>query len=397
MRSIPMIGGLIEFRDGLRALWAIRRFPPQARRIVFYGEGPADWAHLGPLVDQLADRMATPVLCLTSSSDDPILGDSRPNRSALCIGGGLPMALLLRTLDAGVCVMTMTDLDQYHVQRSIHPVRYVYVFHCLYSTHMIYRERAFDAYDTVFCCGPHHVSEIRARERLFGLKAKSLVEHGYGRLDQILGRRERGPGSGPAPPGKLNVLLASTWGDASIAESPHLDRLIKPILAAGFRLTVRLHPMSLRRNPALPAQIAARFGSAGLTIDTDMRSTESLEYADAMITDWSGAAADFCLGCEKPVLFLETPPKVNNPAFERLPIEPLEMRLRREVGACLSLKELEKAPEVLERLCRDGAAKSGAIRRLRERLVFNPGKSAEIGAAHILDLAAGNVIARAPR
>lgn len=374
--------------DGLRALWKIRRLPAEARRIVFYAEGPADWAHLGPLVDHLADQTATPVLCLTSSAADPVLRDSRPNRAALYIGGGLPMALLLRTLDAKVCVMTMLDLDQYHVKRSINPVHYVYVFHCLYSTHMIYRERAFDAYDTVFCCGPHHVEEIRARERLFGLKAKSLVEHGYGRLDRILSRRSREPDAGPAAQGKPNVLLASTWGSASIAESPHLDRLVKPILAAGLRLTVRLHPMSLRRNPALPAQIAARFASGLLTVDTDMRSTESLQVANVMITDWSGATADFCLGYEKPVLFIETPPKVNNPAFERLSIEPLEVRLRRELGPSLSLDELEKAPEVLERLCRDRGAKAGAIRQFRQRFVFNPGKSAAVGAACILDLAA---------
>ena len=46
--------------------------------------------------------------------------------------------------------MTIPDLGQLWLKRSVHPVRYVYLFHSTNSTHTVYRKGAFDAYDTIF-------------------------------------------------------------------------------------------------------------------------------------------------------------------------------------------------------------------------------------------------------
>src|SRR5438093_13437904 len=56
----------------------------------------------------------------------------------------------------------LTDLDAYHLMRSAaYPVHYVYVFHSMVSSHMVFRPKAYDAYDTILCVGPHHTREIR--------------------------------------------------------------------------------------------------------------------------------------------------------------------------------------------------------------------------------------------
>jgi YidC/Oxa1 family membrane protein insertase len=54
------------------------------------------------------------------------------------------------------------------------------------STHMVLRKGAFDAYDTIFCVGPHHVAESREAEQIYGLKPRSLAEIGYVKLDALL-------------------------------------------------------------------------------------------------------------------------------------------------------------------------------------------------------------------
>jgi len=51
------------------------------------------------------------------------------------------------------------------------------------SSHMIYRAGAFDHFDSILCVGPHHIDEIRAWEKLNGLPAKRLHQHGYAPLD----------------------------------------------------------------------------------------------------------------------------------------------------------------------------------------------------------------------
>ena len=82
--------------------------------------------------------------------------------------------------------MTLPDLGNLWLKRSVHPVEYVYVFHSMNSTHTSYRRGAFDNFDTILCVGPHHVDEIRKAEEVYGLPAKRLVEHGSTKLDRLL-------------------------------------------------------------------------------------------------------------------------------------------------------------------------------------------------------------------
>jgi hypothetical protein len=150
-----------------------RRLTPAQRRIVFYSEDAAGSVHLEPIARYLGEAMGREVAYLSSSERDPVL--KRPPKGVIpfWIGEGMVRTSLFIGLDAGVMVMTMPDLETYHIKRSrAHPVHYAYVFHSIVSTHMIYRPHAFDHYDTILCVGPHHVAEIRATEKRYGLKAE---------------------------------------------------------------------------------------------------------------------------------------------------------------------------------------------------------------------------------
>ena len=56
----------------------------------------------------------------------------------------------------------------------------------MFSVHSYLRKGAIDHFDTIFCVGPHHVKEIQTAEDVYGLKAKNLIEYGYGHLDALL-------------------------------------------------------------------------------------------------------------------------------------------------------------------------------------------------------------------
>jgi hypothetical protein len=368
------------------ALRAFNRLPADARTIVFYAESGADWPHLGPIVEELTGAHRRTLSYVTSDDNDPAFALDEPRVHRFSIGSGTARTTFFRLVDAKVVVMTLSDLDTYHLKRSVHPAHYVYVFHSIVSSHMTYRKGAFDAYDTVLCVGPHHVAEIRRTEELYGLRRKELVEHGYARLDRILDAAAKRP-SASRPGGSKRILLAPSWGTGSYIEAPYGRELIDTVLAAGHSIVLRLHPMTVRRYPRLAPMLMDAYRNRPFEVETDMNAQDSLQLSDLMIADWSGAALEYAFGLERPVLFIDTPRKVNNPEYERLGLVPLEVSIRREIGAVIDPGDLRAAVDWIERLSVERNAFRDRLREARDRSVYNLGRSAAIGAAHVARLA----------
>jgi len=382
-----MLGAFFESWHAMRRF---RALPLEARSIVFYAETKADWVHFEPIIRELTGPHGRTVCYLTSDPQDPITSETNPGILAFCIGSASACTILFRTLEAKVLVMTLTDLDTYHLKRSLaYPVHYLYVFHSMVSSHMVFRKEAYDAYDTILCVGPHHVREIRRNEALHGLKPKRLVECGYGRLDTILETAARRPRFVPSAGPSKKVLIAPSWGRDSISETCAAE-LIDVLLQAGHQTVFRPHPMTVKQHPALIDGIRQRFAShARFALEVDVRSAESLHSSDIMISDWSGAALEFAFGLERPVLFIDTPRKVNNQGYEKLGCEPLEVVIRNEVGEVVSPRRLGDVGAAIARLCAEPAALAETIRRSRSRWMFNVGSSGTVGADAVLTVLNG--------
>ena len=382
------LGTMLSAWSSLRRL---NRLPRSDREIVFYAESRADWPHLGPIVEELTDRLDRSICYVTSDAEDPLLAATNPRISAFFVGSGSTRTTFFRLLDATVMVMTLPDLETFHLKRSVHPVRYVYVFHSMVSTHMIYRKGAFDAYDTILLVGPHHEAEIRRTEEVYGLEPKDLVPHGYARLDGILRTagqpRERPLERPPEASAGRRIVLAPSWGECSFIEAPAGAELIGILLDAGHTCVLRLHPMTVRRFPTLAADLARRFGGRDFRVETDMREQASLHESELMVSDWSGAALDYAFGLERPVLFVDMPKKVNNPEYERIGLRTIEESIRTEIGVIVDPAALQRALPLVEELAGDPDAFRDRLREARERAVYNVGRSASIGAAEVARLA----------
>ncbi len=375
----------MSLKDAFAAWSSMRTFdrlPREDRGIVFYAEGRADWPHLGPIVNELTASLGRSICYVTSDATDPVLSLDDPRIRTFFIGAGAARTAFFKVVDADVVVMTLPDLESFHLKRSVHPVHYVYVFHSMVSTHMIYRKGAFDAYDTVFCVGPHHVAEIRRTEESYGLPPKELVEHGYGRLDAILRTSAEHPWAA-AQDGMTRIVLAPSWGACSFIEAPYGQELVQLLVDAGHSVVLRLHPMTVRRFPKLATTLAQRFGDRSFRVETDMNAQQSLHESDLMISDWSGAALEYAFGLERPVLFVDTPKKINNPEYERVGLVPLEESVREELGGIVDPGDLRA---VLDRIDDLSARREGfrpLLREARARHVYNVGRSATVGASHV--------------
>ncbi|MGE3166504.1 MAG: CDP-glycerol--glycerophosphate glycerophosphotransferase [Planctomycetota bacterium] len=379
-----MSRGWRALRDGLR----FRGVDARARRVVVYAEDEAAGPHLAGVVAALVARGCPPTY-LTSSTTDPMLERSPPGVRAFFVGAGLIRTWLFMTLRADVLLTSTPDLETFQLKRSrVHPVHYVYLFHSMVSTHMIYRPAAFDAFDTILCVGPHHVREIRAREACADLPAKRLVAHGYAHLETLSALAAAARATAPIAHGR-NVLIAPSWGPDGLFETCGAE-LVEPLLAAGWSVTLRPHPMTRRRRPEVLRALEQRFASdPRVAIESDVRTTQSLLTATALISDWSGVALEYAFATERPVLFVDVPRKVNNPDYRQLACEPVEVALRSRIGAIVGHAELAQVPQRLAELVARGPALRASIRQARDETVFRVRGSAGIAAEAILAVVEG--------
>ena len=230
--------------------------PPEHRKLVFYSEGTGYWRYFRGIVQQLLTASSLTISYVTSDPADPLLTTSDPRLLTYYVGRGGAMVAFFQSLDARVVVMTMPDLETFHIKRSRRVSHYVYLHHSIVSTHMVYRKAAFDHFDSILCVGPHHVQETREWEAALGLPAKQLWTHGYGLLDDIMAA---------APPEPLNghrktILIAPSWGPQGLLEQ-HGSPLCRSLLDAGHRVVeVRSHPRSEHLAPRLIPDLQSCLG-----------------------------------------------------------------------------------------------------------------------------------------
>ena len=363
-------------RKGWHHLQAYLRFlalPQPRRKLVIYSEGEASWPHLGPVLQSALGRTDGHIAYVSSSSNDPGVALHHPRLSTHVIGDGHVRTLFFSGLQASLLLMTMPDLNTFHIKRSARTSHYAYLHHSLVSSHMAYREAAFDHFDTILCAGPHHEAEIRAIEALHQSPAKQLVQHGYGRLDAILAASH----DDLRTPDRPVLLVAPSWGPQGLLET-HADELLRALAMTRWDVIVRPHPQTLRLAPqAMNCVRQWCERSSNLRLETDVVSLESLCRASVMISDWSGAAFDYALGLERPVLFVDVPRKVNNARYQQLFMEPIEVFGRERLGRVISVAQMAELPLHLDSMLVDQAVRRDQIRAFREHWVFNVGRSAD--------------------
>jgi YidC/Oxa1 family membrane protein insertase len=164
--------------------------------------------------------------------------------------------------------------------------------------------------------------------------------------------------------------------------------LIAALLGAGMRVVMRPHYQTARLAPRIVERLVARFGSNPRFRHVDrMDESGSLLESDLLICDWSAMAIEYALGLGKPVLFVDVPPRVRNPDYAELDLEPMEMRIRRDLGSVLPLDRVADAPLRVAELLGGAAGFRRRTAALREDWAFNVGRSAEAGAREIARIA----------
>lgn len=248
----------------------------------------------------------------------------------------------------------------------------MYVMHSLVSTHVIYPEGAFDAYDFILCAGPHHMRELAAAFRVRGVHRPVLIPFGYPWVDELMareaGRREALAGGGPP-----EILFAPSWGPQN-ALAMHGEKIVESLIG-DYRVCVRPHIQSLSQDAPVLARLEERFGRhPRFRMDRDGDSSTSLMGADLMISDWSGVAFEYALARLRPVLFVDGPMKVRNPDWRRVMSEPgIECTYRHRVGCVVS--DVGSLRDEVAAMLASTEAWRARLLEIRGELLFHPGES----------------------
>ena len=381
----------MKFSSNLKLEWKeLERFDKSSdedRSIVFYVENEYYTIYLKSLIETLVNEYGLKVSYVTSSKTDPLLKSTNKNISSFYIGDGVVRTKFFLNLKAKILIMTMPDLETFHIKKSkVYPVHYVYLFHSMVSTHLVYRRSAFEHFDSIFCVGNYQLNEIRSTEKLYNLKPKNLIRYGYGHLDNLLekySKRIRLPKNNE---NKLHILLAPSWSDDGLFEN-FGEKVIDILLREGYKVTFRPHPMTQKKSKKKINRMSEKFSkNESFLLEQNIFNFDSFLLSDIMITDWSGAALEFAFAFEKPVLFIDVPKKINNPEYEKIPQVPIEVSIREKIGKIILPTDLELIPNEIKMLYGQTKELRDKITKIRNELIFNVGESKKDGAEEIIKL-----------
>ena len=357
------------------------------RDIVFYSENENSMLIFKSLISELTNKHNLNICYVTSSKDESILKKPNNKIKSFFIGDGVVRTKFFLNLKAKILIMTMPDLETFHIKKSkVYPVHYVYLFHSMVSTHLIYRRSAFEHFDSIFCVGNYQLDEIRSTEKLYDLKPKNLIRYGYSHLDNLLEKYSKRILLPKNNENKLHILLAPSWSDDGLFENIG-EKVIDNLLREGYKVTFRPHPMTQKKSKKKIDRMTEKFSkNESFLLEQNIFNFDSFLFSDIMITDWSGAALEFAFAFEKPVLFIDVPKKINNPEYEKIPQVPIEVSIREKIGKIILPTDLELIPNEIKMLYGQTKELRDKITKIRNELIFNVGESKKDGAEEIIKL-----------
>ena len=351
------------------------------KQIVFYSEKNGFYKYFRDVIEAIQRRTDIIIHYISSDPEDEIFSLESDSFHTYYIEEKL-MVLMMR-MDADIVVMTTPDLQKYYIKRSMvrDDVEYVYIDHGMNSVNLMLRKGALDAFDTVFCSNDSVLQEIRAQEKVYGLKPKTLVKYGYAMIDQMIRTYSDQPPVKNEPP---VILIAPSWQEDNIMDIC-IDGILRNLLPLQLQVIVRPHPQYVRHYPEKLDALRKNYRDfTNFCLQEDFSSNQTVFNADILVTDWSGIAYEYAFTTLKPCLFINTPMKVMNPDYRDIGLEPFDLVIRNQIGIALQPKETDQIADAIERLLHEPVFSKESIANLRDKSLYNVGCAASVGADYLI-------------
>ncbi len=319
---------------------------------------------------------------ITSDPADEVFKLQSDNFQVYYIGEKKLIVLMMK-MDADMVVMTMPDLQKYHIKRSMvrDDIEYVYIDHGIGSINLMLRKHALDYFDTVFASNDISYRELKEQEKQYGLTPRNIVKYGFCLIDNMIREYE----SQPVIENEVKtILIAPSWQEDNLLDLC-IDQILDQLLGKGYHIIVRPHPQYVRHCYEKLELLKQRYAQYDdFTLQTDFSSNDTVFNADILMTDWSGIAYEYSFTTLKPSLFIDTPMKVMNPDYKEIDVVPFDIEIRNQIGLSVSVDHLEELDSVVRKLLYSEDYQKENMKALRDKYLYNVSKSAKVGADYLI-------------
>lgn len=359
-----------------------RFFSANDMKLMIYSESNGFYKYYEDMIDYICEKSDIRIHYVTSDPNDKIFDDKREQIIPYYIASDRYIVPLFMKLDCDMCIMTMPDLQKYHIKRSKvrKDIEYLYVCHGVGSNALTLRKGALDWYDSMFCIGKYAENEVRQMEELYGTKPKLLIEAGYPLIDRMISDYEKMEKTENEKP---LILIAPSWQPDNIIELCG-EELLNILIKAGFNVILRPHPQMVRHSPELFEKLHKIYDGTSAEIQTDFSSNSPILQADVLITDWSGIAYEFAFTTKRPVLFVNTPMKIMNEDYDKIAEVPMDITLRDVLGKSVDTDKLESSVEIINDFLENKDIYRDNIIDTLNAYVFNVGKSKAVYGRYVI-------------
>ena len=356
------------------------------KHLVFYSESNGFYKYFKGIIEYLLEHTNITIHYITSDYNDNIFKMAEENNQikAYYIDQKKLITLMMK-MDADVVVMTMPDLENYHIKRSYirKDIKYIFIPHGIDSINLTQRYKSINAYDIFFACGKYQRLEAEKTYELFNLDRK-VYNWGYSLLDDMIAEYEKSKKSKKSK--TKQILIAPSWQKDNICDlclEELLDSLKKE---NNYEITVRPHPQEVRHMKEKFEALKEKYkGNKNIVIQTDFSANNTIFNADILITDWSSIGYEYAYTTKKPVIFIDTPMKIMNPNYKDIDVEPINIWSRNIIGKSLRTDQLNDINKVIKDFLNNGDKYEKKINEMLHDSIYNLGNSAEKGANYIIE------------
>ncbi len=352
------------------------------KQLVFYSEKNGFYKYYQNVIETILSKTDITIHYITSDPKDEVFELADDQFRVYYVGENKLIVLMMK-MEADMVVMTMPDLQKYHIKRSIvkEDIEYVYLDHGIGSDNLMLRKHALDYFDTIFASNEIGKAEIRGQEKCYGLKEKNIVEFGSSLIDNMIMAYKA---DGNYKNEKPTILIAPSWQEDNILDLC-IHEILENLLGRGYHVIVRPHPQYVRHFEDKLNEISERYASKDdFEMQMDFASNKTVFRADILMTDWSSIAYEYSFTTLKPTLFVNTPMKVMNPDYEEIGVTPFDLEIRDKIGISIGIDRLSEIGIMVETLLNDKMFSQEEMEKIRAKYLYHIGTSGEVGAKYII-------------
>ena len=363
-----------------------RFFKVANKHLVFYSESNGFYKYFKGIIEYLLEHTNIIIHYITSDYNDNIFNLEKENKQikAYYIDEKKLITLMMK-MDADVVIMTMPDLDSYHIKRSYvrKNIKYIFIPHGIDSINLTQRYKSINSYDIFFACGKYQRIEAEKTYELFNIN-RTIFNWGYSLLDEMIMEYEKK--SKNINKKTKSILIAPSWQKDNICDLC-LDNLLDKLKSEkNYEIIVRPHPQEVRHMKEKFEALKERYKkNKNIIIQTDFSKNDTIFNADILITDWSSIGYEYAYTTKKPVIFIDTPMKIMNPNYKDIDVEPINIWSRNIIGKSIKVEEIDKINDVIQYLLKNSNKYEKDITKLLNDSIYNLGSSNEKGAEFVIE------------